>query len=99
MTYESDLEARIKVLEEEVGRLKSSILLQSKQFVEFHTHTLGGKVVWEFPPELNKKIMEAYRVALKRSPPKHKKTKMEERLTMSDELEITKTPGTMIKDE
>lgn len=93
MSLYEDLKARIEAVESKLQTLEGSIILQLKQFVEFHTHTLGGKIVWEFPPELNKMLLAAYKSAIeeKRGIKTHNAGK--EHLTLKDELEITITPG------
>jgi len=93
MTEYKGIEDRLKAIEDKLRRLEGSILIELKQFTEFHTHTLGGKVVWEFPPELNQKILAAYKTIIDQKKADKVTNVGEEHMTMKDELEITITPG------
>lgn len=99
MIQYEQLLARVEAIEKKLHTLEGSIILELKQFTEFHTHTLGGKVVWEFPPELNKKVIAAYGAAIKKRKADQTSNMGEEKITMKDELEIFITPGASKVDE
>ena len=93
MTYNDNLEDRLKAVEVKLKRLEGSILIELKQFTEFHNHTFGGKVVWEFPPELNKKILAAYKSVIDKKKADKVIEGGKEHMNMKDELQIFITPG------
>ena len=99
MTHNDDLEVRLKAVEDKLRLLEGSILIELKQFTEFHTHTLGGKVVWEFPPELSKKVLAAYKTIIERKRAEKVGGMKEGPMTIEDELEIFITPGEVKADE
>lgn len=91
MCQNGELEAQIVELRREMSDLKLKMNLKIKAFTEFHTHTLGGKVVWEFPPEMLKKILASAKQAIERNKAVNKD--FNEPLTISDDLKITMTPA------
>ncbi len=91
-----ELRTRIERLEQELASQRRETIIEVKKLIEFHTHTLGGKVMWEFPPELQQKILEAMRESLRKTKPVS--VKNEEKMTLKDDLKIIMTPGGVTED-
>lgn len=91
MSETKELLARMERLEREFAEFKGKIMLQIKAMVEFHSHTLGGRVFWEFPPDLTEKL-DAVRAEVMAQSQRTSESQTED-IRIKDELEIIKTPG------
>ena len=79
------LKARISRLETEMSNQRRVILKEVRRMIDFHTHTLGGKVVWEFPPEVVKEGLQRMADAARNA---QRQTGAEEKVPVSDEFEF-----------
>ena len=80
------LHARITQLEVRLSNQRRVILTEVRKMIDFHTHTLGGRVVWEFPPEVVKKGLEKMADAKKKP---QRRSNAEEKVPVSDKFEFT----------
>ena len=97
MNETEKLMARVEQLEQEFAEFKAKIMLQIKAMVEFHSHTLGGRVFWEFPPDLTEKL-DAVRAEVMAQSQRTEESQTEN-VRIRDELEIIKTSGDIIDEE
>lgn len=80
------LKATVVRLETELSNQRRAMLTEVRKMIDFHTHTLGGKVVWEFPPEVVKKGLQLMADAAKKA---QQHTGAEEKVPVSDRFDFT----------
>lgn len=83
------LEARVHQLEKQLLELPQKILLDVKKLVDMHVHEMGGKIIWKVPIEDLKKVLEEQAASIKAAA---KPLVVREKVTINDELIITKNP-------
>lgn len=80
------LKARVARLEAELSNQRRTMLKEFRKMIDFHTHTLGGKVVWEFPPEVVKKGIQIMAKAAKKE---KQQSGNVEKVPVSDEFDYS----------
>jgi molecular chaperone GrpE (heat shock protein) len=82
------LKARVARLETELSNQRRVFIKEVRKMIDFHTHTLGGKVVWEFPPEVMKKGLEKMADMVRKN---RQQSGAEENIPVSDKFDFTLT--------
>ena len=79
------LKARVSRMETELSNQRRTMIKEFRKMIDFHTHTLGGKVVWEFPPHVVKEGLKRMTNAAKNT---EKPSVANERVPVSDNFEF-----------
>lgn len=84
------LEALIRRLETKLEELPQKILSDVKKLMDLHTHEMGGKPIWKFPPDVVKAAVE--KAAAKKSP-QNKEEQFSETVSVKDQCIAILTPA------